>query len=297
LKIADLEMDFLVQNHRPDLQSRSSSLEASYFTDSQDIGTRYHDPASSIALLGPEPTDIEEKVRSCMLTTYIASAKDLDPDSISTSTDSAGSSQYKDARTWWSDWWLPEILALIFSIVCLASIVLVLKRVDGKPLSDWHSFVQGSVPGGHVVSIAPNSVISFLSTIAKSCLGFTATACISQVKWLHMQNKKRSLTSLQILDDASRGPLGAIGLFFTAETACSVAAVGALITLAALVIDPFTQLVVTYPLQQIPTENGIAVVYTSSIYDSGATMQRKSFTRPILGHPTPHRTSWLANRL
>jgi hypothetical protein len=73
--------------------------------------------------------------------------------------------------------------------------------------------------------------------------------------------------------------------------------VGALITLAALVIDPFTQLVVTYPLQQIPTENGIAVVYTSSIYDSGATMQRKSFTRPALDRPIPHRTSWLADQL
>jgi hypothetical protein len=153
------------------------------------------------------------------------------------------------------------------------------------------------VPGGHVMSIAPNSVISFLSTIAKSCLGFTATACISQVKWLHMQNKKRSLTSLQIFDDASRGPLGAISLFFTAETASSVAAVGALITLAALVIDPFTQLVVTYPLRQVPTEDGVAVVYTSSIYDSGATMQRKSFTRPALDRPIPHRTSWLADQL
>jgi hypothetical protein len=79
--------------------------------------------------------------------------------------------------------------------------------VDDIPLADWHSFVQGSVPYGHIMSIAPNSVISFLSTIAKSCLGSTATACISQ-------DKRRSLASLQIFDDASRGPLGAIGLFF-----------------------------------------------------------------------------------
>jgi hypothetical protein len=182
------------------------------------------------------------------------------------------SPQSKDARIWWSDWWLPEILALIVSVMCLASIVLVLRRVDGKPLSDWHSFVQDSVPGGHAMSIAPNSVISFLSTIAKSCLGLTATACISQVKWLHIQKKKRSLTSLQIFDDASRGPLGAISLFLTAETASSVAAVGALITLAALVIDPFTQLVVTYPLLPVTVANGIAKINTTSVYDSGATL-------------------------
>jgi hypothetical protein len=248
--------------------------------------------------LVPSLPIFEEKVRDCMLTKDIASAMVLDADLIFTSTDSVGSSsQYKDARTWWPDWWLPEILALIFSIVCLASIVLVLKRVDGRPLSDWHSFVQGSVPGGHVMSIAPNSLISFLSTIARFYLGFTATACISQVKWLHMQTGKRSLTSLQVFVDASHGLLGAIGLFFTAETASSVAAVGALIMLAALVIDPFTQLVVTYPLRRVPTDNGIVVVYTSSIYDSGPRMQRMSFTRPALDHSIPHTTSSLADQL
>lgn len=296
--MADFEMISLVQSRRPSLHSRSSSLEPSYFAQSQDIGTLYHDSASSIALLGLQPTDIEEKIRDFTVTTNIDSVMDLDPDPTSTSTNNASSPfNFKDARSWWSDWWLPEILALVFSIVCLASIVYVLKMVDDKPLSDWHSFVQDSVPGRHTVSIAPNSVISFLSTLAKSCLGFTATACISQVKWLHIQNKKRSLTSLQIFDDASRGPLGAIGLFLTLETASSVAAVGALITLAALVIDPFTQLVVTYPLNQVPTEDGVALVYNSSVYDSGATMQSKFSTRLALDHQVPHRTSCLTNRM
>lgn len=269
----------LVQNHRPGLRPRTSSFEAYYPTRSQDIDTHYHGPASSVALLSPQPTEVEEKVRGCTSTTEIDSAMYLEPGTPSTSMDNASSSiQSKDARSWWSNWWLPEILALSVSIVCLASIGLVLKTVDGRPLADWNSFVQVSVPGGRAMSIAPNSVISFLSTIAKSCLGFTATACISQVKWLHIQNKKRSLSSLQIFDDASRGPLGAVGLFLTAETACSVAAVGALITLAALVIDPFTQLVVTYPLRPVTLENGIASINTTSVYDSGATMQRKSLT-------------------
>jgi hypothetical protein len=275
-----LNMDFSVHDHRPDLQSRPSSLTPSYFSRSQNVGTHYHDPASSIALLSPQPTSIEMK------------------NAIPNPTDGAKSStQYKDARTWWSDWWLPEILALIISIVCLASIVLVLKRVDGRPLSDWDSFVQGSVPGGHAMSIAPNSVISFLSTVAKSCLGLTATACISQVKWLHIQKKKRSLTSLQIFDDASRGPLGAISLFLTAETASSVAAVGALITLAALVIDPFTQLVVTYPLLPVTAANGIAKINTTSVCDSGATMNGKSFEHFTPEHPTSHRTFCLIKKL
>jgi hypothetical protein len=254
--MADLEMESLDHAHRPDIQSRSPSLAASYFTQSYDVDTHYHDPASSIVLLGPQPADIEKK------------------DAVFISTDGASSPhQSKDVRTWWSDWWLPEILALILSNMCLASIILVLKTVDDIPLADWHSLVQGSVPYGHIMLIAPNSVISFLSTIAKSCLGFTTTACISQVKWLHMQNNRRSLASLQIFDDASRGPLGAIGLFCTAETVSSVAIVGAQITLAALVIDPFTQLVVTYPLKQVLAQDGIAVIHTSSIYDSGAIIQ------------------------
>jgi hypothetical protein len=278
LNMADWEMNFLVHDHRPDLQSRPSSLAPSYFSRSQNVGTHYHDPASSIALLSPHPTGMEEK------------------NAIPPSMGGAGSSpQSKDARIWWSDWWVPEILALVVSIMCLASIILVLRRVDGKPLSDWHSFVQDSVPGGHAMSMAPNSVISFFSTIAKSCLGFTATACISQVKWLHIQNKKRSLTSLQVFDDASRGPLGAVSLFFTPEAASSVAAVGALITLAALVIDPFTQLVITYPLRPVSTGNGIAMLNTTSVYHSGATMERKSLEHLALDYAIPHRTSCLAN--
>jgi hypothetical protein len=114
--MADVEMDFLVQNHRPGLQSRSSSLEAYHFAQSQDIGTHYHDSVSSIAHLGPEPTDIEEKVRDCTLTKEFTSAKGLDADLIFTSTDSAGSSsQYKDARTWWSDWWIASPLSSLCS--------------------------------------------------------------------------------------------------------------------------------------------------------------------------------------
>jgi hypothetical protein len=289
-------MDFLYQDHQPGLQSRSSSLAESYFTQPQDVDTHYHDPASSIALLSPDSIDLGEKVRNHTLAADVASAKDLEPDPITTCMDITSSTfQYKDARSWWSDWWLPEILALIFSNMCLASIILVLRIVDDMQLADWHSFVQGSVPYGYVMSIAPNSVISFLSTIAKSCLGFTATACISQVKWYHIQNKRRSLASVQIFDDASRGPLGAISLLFTAETASSVAAVGALITLAALVIDPFTQLVVTYPLKQVRTQDGIAVIYTSSIYDSGAIIQCKSFTRLALDLSIHLKTFWLAD--
>jgi hypothetical protein len=294
--MADFEMGLLTRDYQPGLHSRSSSLAVSYFTQSQNVHTHYHDPASSIALLSPDATDLGEKVRDHMLATDVASAKDLKPDPTTTCIDNTSPMfQYKDARSWWSDWWLPEILALIFSNMCLASIILVLRTVDDIPLADWHSFVQGSVPYGHIMSIAPNSVISFLSTIAKSCLRSTATACISQVKWLHMQNKRRSLASLQIFADASRGPLGAIGLFFTAETVSSVATVGALITLAALVIDPFTQLVVTYPLKQVRTQDGIAVIYTSSIYDSGAIIQCKSFTRFALDHSISLQTCWLAN--
>jgi hypothetical protein len=85
--MVDFEMNSLVPNHRPGLQSRSSSLTASYSTQLQDIDTHYHDSASSIALLGLEPTDAEEKVR--------------DPDPRIAATDSASSPfQYRDARAW-----------------------------------------------------------------------------------------------------------------------------------------------------------------------------------------------------
>jgi len=65
-------------------------------------------------------------------------------------------------------------------------------------------------------SLQINSVISFFATIAKLSLSSAVGAAISQSKWLwYRQAKPRRLQDLQMFDDASRGPWGAVQLLIS----------------------------------------------------------------------------------
>ena len=74
-----------------------------------------------------------------------------------------------------------------------------------------------------------------------------------------MQRPHR-LKDLQIFDDASRGPVGAVVFLFRMNIKAFIASIGALITVAALANDPFTQALLQYPSDLIPLRNGSAVI-------------------------------------
>lgn len=69
--------------------------------------------------------------------------------------------------------WLLELLASVLSLVCIAIIVIILHYEDGKPLDEWH------------LIIAPNALIAFFATIAKSTFLLVLVEVITQLKWLH----------------------------------------------------------------------------------------------------------------
>lgn len=111
-----------------------------------------------------------------------------------------------------------------------------------------------SLPQG----ISLKAVVSVLATIPKSALLFMVAACICQPKWpwYHIQ---RNLNDLQLLDDASRGPLGSIKLLFT-RIIQSITSIGALITVLTLALDPFLQQLISYPIKEIYTDSTLASV-------------------------------------
>jgi hypothetical protein len=55
-------------------------------------------------------------------------------------------------------------------------------------------------------------MISLLATVTKAAILSTVTAALSQFKWLWIRDGKsnKALQDLQLFDDASRGPLGAL---------------------------------------------------------------------------------------
>ena len=51
-------------------------------------------------------------------------------------------------------------------------------------------------------------------TVAKAALLLPVAECISQLKWIYFQEQARTLEHIDLFDRASRGPFGALQLFW-----------------------------------------------------------------------------------
>ncbi|KAG9759986.1 hypothetical protein KCU73_g3111, partial [Aureobasidium melanogenum] len=151
-------------------------------------------------------------------------------------------------RSWWR-----EILAIMLSIASLLSAVGVLLAYEDQPLSSWE------------FRYLPNTVVSQLTTICRSALMFSTASCVSQLSWLHIQEKPQALSELQAFDNASRGPAGAISMLAFPTRYRMPALVGSLITIATLLMEPFGQQVLQFPLRD-DLVKGNATFPTTQIY-------------------------------
>lgn len=150
-------------------------------------------------------------------------------------------------------WW--EVYATLLAIASTAAIVGVLIHVNGKPLSSWSLLIQ------------PNSLVAVFSTIAKSALLVPVAECLSQLKWNYFE-KPRALSQMQVFDDASRGPWGALKLLWTTRTTALLASAGAFLMLLMLAFEPFTQQVIQFNSRNIPLLNETgSMSYTKSLSD------------------------------
>ena len=154
-----------------------------------------------------------------------------------------------------SNFWLWEILAYCFSLACMGAVIGVLAYEDGRRLDRWG------------LKISPNAVISFIIALAKSSFLLAITETISQLKWLHFHDKTRKLSDLKLFDEASRGPFGSLKLLLAGYRITFLATLAAGVMLAALFVDPFVQLVLSFPSRETlaPTEN--ASFQTAQLYD------------------------------
>ncbi|KAK7959248.1 uncharacterized protein PG986_004102 [Apiospora aurea] len=156
--------------------------------------------------------------------------------------------------------WMWELMASAFSLICIAVVVVVLLNEDGKRLSGW------------ALVISPNAVISFITTLAKSSCLLVLTEVIGQLRWVHFATAPRRLSDIQLFDAGSRGPWGALQLMFRMKTAALLASSASLLTIAALVIDPFAQLVFSFPTQATPTTHQVASIRLAQVYDANTSV-------------------------
>ena len=162
----------------------------------------------------------------------------------------------------WPSIWSLEISSAILSVLCLIATIIVLNYLDGKELRQWQIAN---------VSVSPNTLIAIFTTIAKSSMMLAVAEGISQLKWTYFQQQPHSLLHLEKFDDASRGPLGAVKLLGTLRLKVVVVSVGALVTVLALAIDPFTQQVLSYPVRTTALTNETSSIPRTDFFNGAVT--------------------------
>ncbi len=104
---------------------------------------------------------------------------------------------FSRGRRFATDWWTWELCAILTSLISLAAIILVLLLYKGRPLPDWPW------------SITINSLVSIFATIISRTMLMPVAAGIGQAKW-HWFQRDHALSDIEIYDQASRGPWGAL---------------------------------------------------------------------------------------
>jgi hypothetical protein len=153
---------------------------------------------------------------------------------------------------WFFEWrW--EVGSILVSVVCMSLIAAILFYMDGKPTQMWKLPIQ------------PNSLVAVFSTVAKSALLVPIAESIGQLKWDFFR-RSRSIIHMQTLDEASRGPWGAIILLWKTRGTSLLAAFGSIITILLLTFEPFTQQVIDFNSQRAILTNNSGFVSTTNTF-------------------------------
>lgn len=154
-------------------------------------------------------------------------------------------------------------MSIIAGLGCVAAVITILVKMHDCPLSDWTFF------------ISLNATVALLITASKAGAMFSIGSCFSQSKWLHYRNSTRKLEDLDLFEEASRGPLGALVMLFTSWIWIKLLLlIGSIATVLALGVDTFGQLLVNIDSSRDKEiQDGRASFGFTHIYDSGVASQ------------------------
>lgn len=147
--------------------------------------------------------------------------------------------------------WLIDLASLIASVLCLIAMFILLLVYRNKAVPELS------------MGLTFNAIISVLITAAKVAMLSAVSSAMGQIKWKWFRQNRSPLRNLDLFDEASRGgPLGAI--YFLAKFRwSSTAAIGAIVLLLSLAMDPFAQQLLDYPVQLTYRDSSDASVTTA----------------------------------
>lgn len=207
---------------------------------SRSIGPENH-------LVSKQPTADSDLERSSMCQSQNVDAQS---DSIRSSTKPLRASALLCFGWWW------ELGAIAVSLLSITLLLTILLAMEGKALLLWKLPIQ------------INSLVAVLSTFARSAILLIFAEGLSQLKWNSFEKRANTLDRLQIFDDASRGPWGALVFILKIKKGeiRSLAAIGAALTILALAFEPFTQQILEFPSRRISKPNETVYLSTAESF-------------------------------
>lgn len=142
--------------------------------------------------------------------------------------------------------WTFEIISLLIAAASVGAIVGVLGHFDHRAIPDWP------------LDITLSALIALLATLANANLAVPLQSGLSQLKWVRFKAGRAPLTDIEDFDDASRGTWGAIKLLAKARGGF-YGSFGAVLTIIALTLGPFSQQIASYRSHMVQSEVGAAI--------------------------------------
>lgn len=179
--------------------------------------------------------------------------------------------------------WLIDLASLIASVLCLTAMLILLLLYNNKAVPELS------------MGLTFNAIISVLVTAAKVTMLSAVSSAMGQIKWKWFRENRSPLRNLDLFDEASRGgPLGAI--YFLARVRwSSTAAIGAIVLLLSLAMDPFAQQLLNYPVQLTYRDSPDAsITFAKSVnpyHEDFDSMIQRYVTDAIWNNPRTFKTS------
>lgn len=149
-------------------------------------------------------------------------------------------------------YWIYELSSSVISVLALAGLFAVLGSFNGHARPKWPAYVS------------INTMVAITTAILKASMMLSITEGISELKWQWF-TKPQPLIDINAFDSASRGPWGSFLFLFNFRRHL-LATFGAVITICALAIDPFSQQVLNYRNCLEPNDSETARISVTNRY-------------------------------
>lgn len=156
---------------------------------------------------------------------------------------------------YWKNWeW--EFAACLLVLATPIILFATLYPHHGQPLPQWP------------FKLSINSLISVYTLVLKAAIGVILTSCIGQLQWMWF-SETRPLTDMLLFDNATRGADGALGLIWRQRFREPLTALGCVIMVLAVAVDPFVQQLVR-PVDcsvEVSDRNAIATLPRANVFE------------------------------